>query len=404
MEQDTKHISETIEHAVEGLLRFAARFIRTFWILLRYPHQAERLLEDDKTTLKFTRPYTFLAIGGFFFTLIFTAFPYGLTGLIDIIWFFDDIAKVLRDRWSEALTVSGLLLAGVPILFTVPVLSAIYGTMVLPVGYRPAFNKLAAFCFGYLTLMAFLLFYVFIFFSVVEQIYPVLDKNDETLLTVMYAVVFTLTVTAFTNPVIAIVSFLRRHLATKTWLKRLVYYVTVWAFVFFVFISITYTASIPGAAKAAFSDPLATAEITFNSDPDVWIIEQSDGSARVTIKTDFVVNNASNKSLITALSGINVFLRLEMDGKENQEYLTTTDSLFTSGNPVFSIVLSKDEVAEYSIKTERELDLEQVESLKQDNISENNHYRWFLVIKIWHDSHQIESAISLSDSYITWRK
>ncbi len=66
MEQEVKHISETIERSVEGLLRFAGRFLRTFWVLFKSPQQYEKLLEEGDTALRFTRPYTFLAIGGFF--------------------------------------------------------------------------------------------------------------------------------------------------------------------------------------------------------------------------------------------------------------------------------------------------------------------------------------------------
>lgn len=67
MNEEPKHLSETIEDAVEGILRFVARLARTFWILLRHPVRPDRfLLSESGNRLLYTRPYTFLAIGGFF--------------------------------------------------------------------------------------------------------------------------------------------------------------------------------------------------------------------------------------------------------------------------------------------------------------------------------------------------
>lgn len=41
-----------------------------------------------------------------------SAFPYGFHGLENLIWYDEEVAQTLRDRWSEALTLSGLLVAG----------------------------------------------------------------------------------------------------------------------------------------------------------------------------------------------------------------------------------------------------------------------------------------------------
>ena len=67
------------------------------------------LFAEDTDPKHFTRPYTFLAFGGFFFTIIMGAFPHGFDELFDIIWFDLEVSQNLYDRWGEAFSLTSLL-------------------------------------------------------------------------------------------------------------------------------------------------------------------------------------------------------------------------------------------------------------------------------------------------------
>ncbi len=305
---------------------------------------------------------------------------------------------------KEVLTISGLLLAGVPVLLTIPALSALYGAIVLPAEYRASFNKLAAFSFGYQTLTAFTFFYLGLTITVIERLLPIVSETYETFSTLLLVVIFSLTVTAFTNPTIALWSFLRKHLALKKVLTKQLHFVAVFSFVILTFISITYTASLPGAARAAFAEPPVTAKLTFNGDPSVLVVKHLDGSAQVEINADFIIDNARDKSIITSLSGIEVLFKVEVDGEDDQDYRTTVTNLKQSGKEVTSILLPRQNIDTFSITATTELDPKQVKSLKQDNSIASNHYHWYLVMVMRSGSDSFERSISLTDEYIAWKK
>ena len=162
-----KTLSDKIEDTIEGVLRFAVRFARTVAVILATPWKCDRiLLEADRRDKRFVRPLTFLAIGGFVFSVTISVYPKGLLGLINIIWFSDEISAVILSRWQEALSVTGLLIAAFPVLLTVTSVAALAGQTFRSEKRRSEFLSLNCYLFGY----QYFLFFSFFFFAILQGI------------------------------------------------------------------------------------------------------------------------------------------------------------------------------------------------------------------------------------------
>ena len=409
MDPDATHISESIEHGVEGLLRFTARYLRTFWLMLRRPHKCARLLNDSDHPPYYTRPYTFLAIGGFFFTLVLSAYPRGFTELLDSIWYYDEIMIEIRDHWTEAFTVTGLLLAGIPVLLTSALLGSLYGTLALPSEHRKSFGRIVAFSFGYQALTIFSFFYLGLILTAIEKIIPYeeslsrLTSSSDILSSIIaYSLMFGLPFTAFLNPIMAIYSFVQECLPNeKTW-KKGIHLIGVVIFVATTFIAMSYTASLPGAAREALADPPPTVKISLIGDPQVIAELQTDGSTSIGIDCAFVIDNARDESLTVPLTKLRMLLRKEVENGQNVDLETTTVSLKDSQLAIPVIMLPRYSLDYFSAHFETELEPEQVQSLRSSWDSANNHYSWDLVIHIGNEPHTYEISRHIDENYVTW--
>ena len=215
-------------------------------------------MEADRRDKRFVRPLTFLAIGGFVFSVTISVYPKGLLGLINIIWFSDEISAVILSRWQEALSVTGLLIAAFPVLLTVTSVAALAGQTFRSEKRRSEFLSLNCYLFGY----QYFLFFSFFFFAILQGIlgelvgvevkevlgFEKLTFND-TLFAVLVAALVVLFLSALLMPTVGLCLWAVRTVRFRAiWLKAAACLSTA-LYAFAVLALCSYTASAPAAFK-----------------------------------------------------------------------------------------------------------------------------------------------------------
>lgn len=123
-----KRISVKIDETIDNFLSFIYRYFATLFIICKSPFSPEIILNSlDSEPPRYVKPLTFLAIGAFSFSLIIAVFPVGLHGLAYMIYDISEIKAQIRANWKQAISVTSLLISGMPTIFAVVALAKISG-------------------------------------------------------------------------------------------------------------------------------------------------------------------------------------------------------------------------------------------------------------------------------------
>lgn len=199
-------ITEKIENAVEGLLKFLLRFLRTTWLIFSRPFSSTERLLNSKTSAKtFVLPFTYLAIGGFIYTLVFSAYPRGILHMLDLVWFDQEVETTIYERWREVLTINGILVATFPILIAVPSAAVVLKRLVFPDVDRSTFLKINNYLLGYHALLFFSFFYFIILENLLGTLLSVnlLDENAIFLRIILSVMLAASMLTAMFTPLVS---------------------------------------------------------------------------------------------------------------------------------------------------------------------------------------------------------
>lgn len=191
---DTKNKSTSvkIDDTIEGLLRFFLRFLATHGHIAFRPHHSKILVDSlQKDPPPYTRPLTFLAIGAFLFALLIDVYPAGFVGLVDIVWFGDEIKENVSTRWKDALTLTTLITTGLPVILAVSLLAGASGLILFNDEMsRSSWFAINCYSFGFLITFLFFLMSIDTVISAINILFPFLKSIPipETIIPLVLAV------------------------------------------------------------------------------------------------------------------------------------------------------------------------------------------------------------------------
>lgn len=344
-------ISERIEAAVEGLLSFFVRLGRTTWTLFLHPLiGVQRAAAAEAVSRTYVLPLSYLAIGGFAFALVISAFPFGFLYLLDIIWFFDDISRVIYEefeyeRIQEALSITGFLSVAFPVFFCVTICTSLAKWLLCRRDERHTFMRLSYYVFGYQTFMLFLpivaLIFVDVVVSVIDGPYvePTIDpvvSNALAMFIICILVVFVLS--ALLLPAIALSYWRYQFLRAEINIANALRLAAMPLYAFGVIVLVSYAASIPALMTERFSDAPPALEIDIVGDPVVVARYAGDGSIEAETRLNVVLYNNPDKALIAEARDLTLFLEYEVESTE-PEYWYATDQAIRDGGAALNILI-----------------------------------------------------------------
>lgn len=376
-EEKKTTLSEKIEDAFLGVLRFLRKYIYTHWIMLRHPLSgSDKLLKNINDPTVFSRPVTFLAIGGFIFTLIFSAFPYGGAELLNIIWFDSEISEKLHDRWSEALTITGLITAAFPVLIAVVSISTMYGYNIFPESKRSEFVSLNSYYFGLFSFFIFSLFIIPTVASLFSHLgFKPSEKDETILLYAFWGLILFLTVMSIVLPVIGITRFHWKNIESNRYVVSLL---TIFSpvYVLFLMFILSYVASVPEALKELAKPKEPEIIIHTISGPKITLDANSKVASEAQIVYSVVLENQTTSPLVENVSGLRVYLHL-LDGKKVvTSYQLIHERAYNSGGiPRDAIFVKGESAEEYLFQESVLLPIQFRENIlnKIDDPVNNNH-------------------------------
>ena len=339
-------ISERIESAVEGLLSFFVRFGRTTWTIFRYPLTGvQHAAMVDAASRTYVLPLSYLAIGGFAFALVISAFPFGFLNLLDIIWFDDDISEIIYERFQEAFTITGLLSAAFPVFFCVTICASLAKRVLCKPGERHTFTRLNHYAFGYQTFILFVPMVSMIFLDVVlsaingPYVEPTIDPAVSNALAMsIIGILAVFVLSALLLPGIALSYWRYQFLRAEKNIANALRLVAMPLYAFGVFVLVSYAASIPALMAERFSDAPPALEIDIVGDPVVLARDAGDGSIEAEARLNVVLYNNPDKVLIAEARDLTLFLEREEDSAE-PEYWYAKDEEVRDGGAALNILI-----------------------------------------------------------------
>ncbi|MEE4538265.1 MAG: hypothetical protein V2J51_07220 [Erythrobacter sp.] len=332
-------ISERIEAAVEGLLRFIVRFGRTTWTIFRHPLTGiQRVAVADPASRTYVLPLSYLAIGGFAFALVISAFPFGFLNLLDLIWFDDDISRIIYERFQEAFTVTGLLSAAFPVFLCVTICASLARRVLRGPSERHTFTRLNHYAFGYQTFVLFLPMVALIFLDVVVSaingpyVEPTIDpEGSDALAMILLVVLAVLVVSALLLPALSLSYWRFQFLRTEKSSANALRQIALPLYAFGVFVLVSYAASIPALLAERLSDEPPALEIDIVGDPVFTARVASDGSIEAEARLNVVFYNNPDKALIAEARDVSLYLVREQDGAEPEFWYADDEEVRSSG-------------------------------------------------------------------------
>lgn len=397
-------ISERIEAAVHGLLSFFARFSRTTWTIFRYPLTGiQRVAVADPGSRTYVLPLSYLAIGGFAFTLVLSAYPFGLLNLIDLIWFDDEISRTMYDRFSEAFTISGLLVAAFPVLFCVTVCGEFGKKLLCRSEEEETFVRLNQYAFGYQVVVFFIPFVGFMFLDVVftaingPYVKSRFNEDLSSLMSWIFIIIFgIIMVSGFLVPLASLsywrFQFLKAHKDRRNafGLAAMPVYVVV------VFGLITYAASLPAILSERFEDASAEIKIDTVGGRDLTV-RVSGGAFKGDARMNLVVYNNPNKPLVTEANNISLFLVVERDGEESLFWYAQQPQVRQNDHDLDILVIPAKEVQVLEISGAIDLSNEAVDLIRDKAAGKpiGNTYQLLLGLRLQHDGISLDRRVAI---------
>jgi hypothetical protein len=406
VKESTKTLTDRIEETIEGILRFVIRFFRTVIVILFIPWASDRiLLRADQSKKEYVRPLTFLAIGGFVFSVTISVYPKGFLGLIDIVWYNEQINETILQRWQEALSVTGLVIAAFPILLTVTTGAALAGLAFQSSWRREEFFSLNCYFFGYQYFLLFSYFFSVILSGILHELMGVEVKEvlglDNVTVSplVLHGVAACLIVvflSALVMPTVGLCHWTARVLRRRSIGCKAAACGAVALYCLLMLIVCAYTASTPAAFKQLAAPKLAEIKIDFLENPVVRL-SADHGKSIATMDLNIAIENVPDAHLIAAKSDITVGIVAEFDNKPDQLWPSNDFKMYSEGRELSAIILEKGRIGQYRLIGTVSLPDETVKLIQQkiNKPTETNEYRYFTNIRLRRGSEKTDRRLFL---------
>jgi hypothetical protein len=392
--EQPKTLSDKIEETIEGVLRFGARFSRTAAVMLFRPLTCERtLLRAEHVEKRYVRPLSFLAIGGFVFSLTISVYPKGFLGLINIIWFGEEVGQTVLNRWQEAMSISGLLIAAFPVLFTVALGAHLAGLAIRSDLGRAEFFSLNCYLFGYQYFLLFSFFFFAILGSVVRELMGVeirevlgiekLEMSQRLSELVMVCLVGVF-LSALVMPTVGLTRWVIRRFPSRDILAKLGRCLIVGAYCLLMLAVCSYTASAPTAFKHVATPKAETIKIHFLKDPDVVVREEQSGKPHARFDLSIAIENVPTAHLIARREDVTVGIVVETKGQKDSLWASDDFMISAGGRDEQMMLVEKGRVGAYRLAGTVRLTPEFV-SLVRERIEkpyETNDFNFFVNIRV----------------------
>lgn len=401
-------ISEAIESSVESILNFALRLVRTTWVMFRHPLRGVQIIAaEDTQSRNFILPLTFLAIGGFCFTLVISAYPFGLLNLFDIIWFSDDIPKIILERINEAFTISGLLITAFPVFVCVTICAGLAQRVLAPKHERATFLRLSYYAFGYQAFVFFLPLIAIVFADVLVSaingpyvVGLISDTASDAIANTISIAGALMMLSGIVLPLTALTywrfQFVQSDPSTANYLRLGMTPV----FVVLVFGLVTYASSLPTLFNEMFDEPAPVVEVDTIGDPALILRQHEDGSIYGVAKINLLIHNNPSSALIREVRDVSLFLVKETDGADDELWFANELKIGHDGPLADLLLVQPKGTLIAPVSGVFELESEIVEDIKEKiyGIPESNDYGFFLGLRVMHDGQDLERRIAFDYS------
>lgn len=399
----SRSLSDKVEETIEGAVRFVVRFLRTTCIILFRPLACERiLLAPERGNRRFIRPMSFLAIGGFVFSLTLSVYPKGLLGMVNLIWFDEEVNQAILSRWQEAISVSGLLLAAFPVLISVALTAGLASRLIPDLRQRRQFVVLNGYLFGFQCFLLFSSFFLSLSVEIGKELFGVevneiLGLEDvrigEATRNIFYAGLIALFLSALLMPMIGLAHWAVRTLRGQGFLRQAGACIVVVPYCLGVLGILSYSASVPAAFKQVAAPKPRAVEIHFLVDPAVRLAGVGeDGSRSLTFDYRIAIENIDSAAMIVPRNNISAGLVREFDrpatagaaAPKEQFWFADELRLREGDGDALAIVMPKAGLASYRLAGELRLSAEewQLVQRKADHSLDTNDYGYFVNIQI----------------------
>lgn len=409
MSDDQKlSISEKIEDAVEGVLRFFTRLFITTWTIFRHPLSCGPiLLAADPTERRFVLPLTYLTLGGFIFTLVISVYPFGLLNILDTIWFDQDISKNLYERWSEALSITGLLTATFPVFLSVTLFAALVSRLFHAGELRAQFRTLTYYAFGYQTLLFFFMFFVFIGLdligsAIVGPYHP--PQINESLSDFLTNAILIALVLIFLSPLLMPIIILTRwqvgNFRRSGSIANAFRIPLMPAYAVFGLVIISYAASLPAVFKNKVETKYPQIALDRIGDDQLIISSDSQGAFVANVHVNLVIDNKPAKNLYVDTRYVDLYLTMERDDVKMDSWYSNDVTVSLRSQPISHILISKEDARIFQVSGTIDLPADTVELIKRKEAGEagSNEYAFYLHTKLFVDSTDYDRQIAIDYS------
>lgn len=395
----SRSLSDKVEETIEGAVRFVVRFLRTTCVILFRPLTCERLLlAPERGNRRFVRPMSYLAIGGFVFALTLSVYPKGLLGMVNLIWFNEEVNRALLARWQEAISVSGLLLAAFPVLICTAVVTGLVSRLIPDLRRRQEFVALNAYLFGFQCLLLLSGFVIALTLDVGKALFGVEVREilrleavplPETVANLLLLGPLAITLSALVMPTVGLWCWTGRALRKRRLATRLCAWLAIVPYCFAMLALCAYSASVPAAFKEVATPKAGPSRIHFLSDPVIRVVSVDADRTVLAFDYQIAIENVASSVMIVPRDAIRAGIVRESraagtEERKDEFWTAANPRLSQSGGEVPAIVIAKSGLASYGLAGTVELDPAEWLDLarKADSSVDTNHYGFFYSIDL----------------------
>lgn len=401
-------ISERIENAVEGLLRFGARMLRTSWLIMRHPlHCSTLLLRADRTEKLYVLPLTYLTIGGFIFTLVIAVYPFGLLNVLDVIWFDEDISRNIYQNFASAFSITGLLTAAFPVFISVVLLSNLAQPLLSEAETRTDFFTISYYLFGYQTLFFFVVIFSLLFLDVLVStingpyIIEIIDEPmKDVMITLSFLILAIIWVSAVVAPALGLSSWCWSNWRSRRTTANFLRMVLMPAYALLMLMVISYAASLPSVLKEKVADAPLMVTLDFVGDVNISLSAAQESGYVASLSVDLVIDNAPDSILIAEARNFSLFVELEREHAENDRWFSRNHEIKENGQSVGFIHIDRQRSRVFHITGNIDLSDENVALMrdKAEGKPASNSYGFFVGVELSRGSDQFERIVAVDEA------
>ena len=348
-----KSLSVKIDGTIEGFLNFIVRYFFTIFSIIRHPLSPQIILNDTVTPPTYSQPLTFLALGAFSFSLLIGVYPQGFMGMLDLIWFVDELKKSVHDNWKQAISVTSLLTVGMPVIFAITGFAALAGRYLFINNLvRRKWFEANCYAFGFQSIIFFLVFSLDSFLSALETILPFLAKlplSESFVSIASMSTLFCVVIISLVWPIIFIVSSLLKLKELDGANRKSAFLVVGVVYCFSIQYLYAGAASVlPNLKKEYFASAKSSVSISM-FEVKSYLAETDE----MNIELEFVVDNISEKDYAISIPSNNFELEwgvIDEESKESWYFDESKAKIVTENEKSNTVLIKKKSVEKYKVQ------------------------------------------------------